>query len=71
MKNKVAKGEPFTLRGITYTYIPVPSEAFIHCDKCIFWKTNKDKKGECSWTIYERFLGYPICHLGGVYKRLK
>lgn len=71
MRNKVEKGEPFTLRGITYTYSPVPPDAFIHCDKCIFWKTNKDKKGECSWAKYEHFLGYPICHLGGVYKRLK
>lgn len=71
MKNKVAKGEPFTLRGITYTYSPAPSYAFINCKKCIFWKTNKNKKGECSWGIYEHFLGYPICHLGGVYKRLE
>lgn len=71
MKNKVAAGEPFTLRGITYTYSPAPLHGFIHCDKCVFWKTNKNKKGECSWAIYERFLGYPICHLGGVYRRLK
>lgn len=71
MKNKVAAGEPFTLRGITYTYNPAPLHGFIHCDKCIFWKTNKNKKGECLWVIYERFLGYPICHLGGVYKRLE
>ena len=69
MKNKAAAGEPFTLRGITYIYSP--SIRYIDCDKCIFWKTNKDKKGECSWAKYEHFLGYPICHLGGVYKRLK
>lgn len=68
MKNKVAAGEPFTLRGITYTYNPAPSNGFIHCDKCIFWKKNKN---ECLWVIYERFLGYPMCHLGGVYKRLE
>lgn len=71
MKNKVAAGEPFTLRGITYTYSPAPVHGFINCNKCIFWKTNKNKKGECSWVIYEHFLGYPICHLGGVYKRLE
>lgn len=71
MKNKVAAGEPFTLRGITYTYSPAPLHGFIHCDKCVFWKTNKNKKGECLWDIYERFLGYPLCHLGGVYRRLK
>lgn len=45
MKEKVAAGEPFTLRGITYTYSPVPPHAFINCNKCIFWKTNKNKKG--------------------------
>lgn len=68
MKDKVAKGEPFTLRGITYTYSPDPLGRYIHCDKCIFWKTNKEK---CLWKTYEHFLGYPICHLGGVYRRLK
>lgn len=71
MKSKVAKGEPFTLRGVTYTYIPVPSNEFMHCNECIFWKTNKNKKGECLWATYEHFLGYPRCFLGGVYKRLK
>lgn len=71
MKNKVAAGEPFTLRGITYTYSPAPLNGFIHCDKCIFWKKNRDKKGDCLWAVYEHFLGYPICHLGGVYKRLE
>lgn len=71
MKDKVAKGEPFILRGITYTYSPVPPNRFIDCNKCIFWKTNKNKRGECSWVIYEHFLGHPLCYEGGVYKRLK
>ena len=56
MKSKVAKGEPFILRGITYTYSPVPSNAFIHCNKCVFWKTNKNKNGGCLWATYEHFL---------------
>ena len=64
-------GEPFTLRGRTYICNCLPG-AFLSCDECIFYKTNRRVNGvyvsPCGLDAYYSRVVSKCCGTGGVYE---
>ena len=64
-------GEPFILRGRTYICRNIPA-TFIHCDRCIFYKANRQLNGvyvsPCGLDAYYSRIVGKCCQTGGVYE---